>query len=460
MKAARTGNLVGPISLPRLLILLLRSLSLAVLPVVFQACEGDMGPAGPPGRTGVLSVLNFIPSGLDTEHKDCAPYVQSALDTGEDVYFPPKKYLTRSPLVLRTSGQIIFGEGRIITTAPRCFLATRALTDVTLRGLTLENLGSSNGGSDTATGVRSDSPGGGTAGFARSDFQDLTLIGFGIGFSLDGVAVDDYEEGQLLGPDGRNRILNCEIRNTLAKERIGSAGGHGIYMRGGYFQISQNRIENMQGGMLLGESYGVVSNNIVINAWDDNGIYISGGTSVSLVGNFIENTKADGIALSSCQRISAIGNTIINAGNGSIRVSDCKRITIVGNNCRGVVTNTFIRGVASASDAGGSEIVISQNIFQGPLTETTNPIVFAPATTPHRAISITNNAFYQINTLALGAISQGPYAIIFLKNSLGGEPPISCMVRDNTFSEVTHVPDEPGAFIRGADESGNIFIYK
>ena len=428
--------------------------------MLLAGCEGDVGPAGPQGETGVISVLDFIPKGLDTVTHDCTSYIQEALDSGQDIYFPPKTFLTAGPLLLRTSGQALFGEGRITTTATRCILTTVPLYEVSIRGLTLQNLGAANGGSNTATGIRSDASSEGSAGFGRSDFLDLTLIGFGIGFSLDGVRGDDFGD-PVLGPDGRNRILGCVVRNTLANVRIGSGGGHGIYMRGGYFQIAENRIENMQGGMLLGESYGVVANNMIINAFDDNGIYVSGGTSVSITSNYIENTKADGIALSSCQRVSALGNTIINAGNGCFRVSDCKRIAIVGNNCRGIVTNTFIRGTASGSDAGGNEIIIAQNVFQGPTTQTANPVVFVPATTANRAISITNNVFYDLDTLPLGSPSQGPYAIINIMDSLQGEPPIACVVRDNLFSAIQHVPGEPNAFIRGAsDVSGNAYIYK
>jgi len=240
-------------------------------------------------------------------------------------------------LQLKTNGQQIFGEGRINTIGDKVFIIKNGLSDISIRGLTLENLGEDNGGNDKANAVFSTTTQG--VGLEKSEIKDLKLIGFGIAISLSGIGDDEFEN-EFFGPSGRNKIEGCEIINTLAEERIGSGGGHAIYVRGGYFQVISNRIENMQGG-ILAPTYGIVSNNIILNAWDDNGIYCVGSVSVSVTGNYIENTKADGIALNKSQRVSVVGNTIINAGNGSIRIQASKNCTITGNNIRGTVTNHF-----------------------------------------------------------------------------------------------------------------------
>jgi parallel beta-helix repeat protein len=434
------------------------SITWIVLFLGLNGCKGETGPAGPQGQPGdedVCSILDFIPDNVTTETTDCTAYIQDAINSGKDIFFPSGTYRTTSPLSLATRGQTLWGQGKIVTSASRAFVTNVALYDVSIRGLTLTNLGESAGGNNSAIGIYSEPNG--IAGFERSAFSELKLIGFGIGFSISGIADDSL----LYGPDGRNLISQCEVRSTLARSRIGSGGGHGIYLRGGYFQVVSNRVDSMQGG-ILAPTYGVVANNLILNAWDDNGIYVAGGVSVSVSGNYIENTKADGIAVSSAQRISVVGNTIINAGSGSIRVQSSDRITITGNTCRAAgASNHFIRGYADGTHDGCHEILISDNIFQGPTSQQSNPVVFVPGTSPHRGIIIADNIFYDLDTAPLSSQSFGPYAIINIRNSLDGSIPESCIVRGNLFSNVVQVPGCPEAYIRGASEVGdNLFIYR
>ncbi|MEZ4866100.1 MAG: glycosyl hydrolase family 28-related protein [Caldilineaceae bacterium] len=431
---------------------------------------------------GVMAAINVKDFGAVGDGvADDTVAIQQATDVSREVFFPSGTYRTTQPINLSKNGQIIFGPGTIKTSAKFVFYITVPLLNVILRDLTMINQGRLEGGYDDAAAIYSEAIEG--AGVEHSHFLNLTIIGFGQGFSISGTGRPDRSDfftdlsratfsdsATMLGPHGRNVISGCRILDTLSKKPIGTGGGHGIYVRGGYFQITNNQIENMQGG-ILAPTYGVVSGNIILNAWYDSGIYLTGdpkswSAGVSIIGNYIENTKVDGIAVSGSEQVTIVGNTIANARQGSIRLQNAWLVTITGNTCLAMGNSDhFIRGYGSEAIQGSREVLISNNIFRGPTSKRSNPIVFAKAAAPHRGIVISDNIFFDLDTSSLSNEFFGPYAIINIQHSLTEEAAQGIIAQNNLFSSLARLEEDqnkPGyPYIRGATYiTGNLFLYK
>lgn len=96
-----------------------------------------------------VSVLDFIPDGVDPAVDDCRVYIQAALDASYAVYFPSGVYtIGGSGLVVNKNGQRLFGDSpanpggstlRYIGTGT-CLSATAAENSLTYGRLILDNL--------------------------------------------------------------------------------------------------------------------------------------------------------------------------------------------------------------------------------------------------------------------------------------------------------------------------------
>lgn len=339
-----------------------------------------------------------------------------------------------------------------------------SISGLEIEGLICRNAGVAGGGSDQATAIYCDT----TGSLLNSRIENNEVIGFGMGFSLYGSSASktytsaDASTYTARGPDGRNIVSGNVIRDTLAATRIGTGGGHGIFVRSGYFQVTGNRIENMQGG-ILGPQHGIVSNNVVINAWEDNGIYLPGGELVSVVGNYIEKCKTDGIALSSSSYCTVVGNTIVRAGRAGIRIQQGHDLTIAGNVVFSPASQYMIGYVDAGSPNSPYNITISGNNFSGGHLNTVSPLTFqgpAAGGTPLKNWKFTGNQISDVDTSGATAAFYGPYKIVRFTDLTGAQ---NIVVEGNSFSNVTEIAlsaDGKYRYIDATRESNNTFAHK
>jgi parallel beta-helix repeat protein len=339
----------------------------------------------------------------------------------------------------------IIGDGRttLKTTGTRCFELTGSTIDgLILDNLLLENAGTAGGGSDLAAGIF-----GTSCTITNSRITNNDLNGFGVGISLSGganpITYNDAYGGTYTtqGKDGRNIVAFNRIYDTLAPTRIGTGGGSSIFTQdSGYWEIIGNRCENMQGG-ILSPTYGVVSNNVIINIFDDNGIYSSGSVNVAITGNYIEKTFGDGVALNDTQFCTISGNVISAPGNSGIRLQEGNDIQITGNLIRGGAnTGAYMRGFIDAGSPNAPyNISIVGNTFTGGTSNVTNPFAFGsvPIGTPYKNWKFAENKVDLVNTSSLTSLFFGPYRIIQF-GSIGTASNV--IVANNLFTDVTECP--------------------
>jgi len=363
-----------------------------------------------------IDVSKFIPKNFDIANKDCSKYIQNAIDTGKDIKFDNKNYLIEKPIKLVNKGQSLYGLAKLFSKSKIVFLLEGNLTNINIKDLTLVNIGSKNGGYDNAIAFYVNKKN--FSSINNSIFLNLNIIGFGIGINLQG------------NNDSINTVQNCFIHDTLAKKRIGSGGGHGIYAKKGIFRILNNKIENMQGGILF-SAQGIVLNNIIKNAFDDNGIYLAHSKNVTVSNNHIYINKTDGIAINQSKSIIVNHNIIEKAKNGCIRIQEGNNIIINQNICLSYgYTNHFIRGYAKKGKKGSSSVIISNNIFNGPLTGKGNPIIFKSGDTPYKNITIKNNIIKNIDTTNIRSWKKRNL-IINIEKSFNGKESIDCKAINN-----------------------------
>lgn len=334
------------------------------------------------------------------------------------------------PIIPKNGMRVIGAGGTLTTSASRLFEVSGQtnLKHIILRNIKAVNAGALGGGTDYATFFYVDVDG---STITESIFEGNDIKGFAFGFSITGGTSTKEFTGanksiySTVGKDGRNIISNNYIHDTVAQTRIGSGGGQAIFCRSGYFLIKGNRIENMQGG-ILSPQFTVVANNIIINMWDDNGIYGAGSKSVSIIGNYIENTKADGIAINRGENATISGNTIVNAGNAGIRLQSSSDVTISGNNIINPKSH-FIRFYEKENPI--ENIIVEGNNFTGEVLG--NPIYVHENC---KNVSILNNHFKNIDTTNLSSLFFGPYALI--KAQQGA----TVYIQGNRFLNVKDIP--------------------
>ncbi|AUR89693.1 pectin lyase fold protein [Vibrio phage 1.131.O._10N.222.49.A8] len=305
------------------------------------------------------------------------------------------------------------------------------------------------------------------ASVTNARFDRLEMIGTAFGVNIG----SEVEASELLSPTvravqpawtmtattvGDLSITNCTFRDSLAETRVGSGGAQAIYVRGTYYMtISGNAIYNMQGG-ILGAAYGVIADNRIINAYLDNGIYAAGATQLSITGNYIENTSADGIAFNGASNCTATGNTIINAGNGCFRVQQSTSINISSNTLVTTgSTNHFLRGFSNTGNHAGKDINFSLNNCKG--ITAGNPVFIGAGELPAESIKINDNIFREVDTSSLTSATQGPYAFCMVSNpTSGAHRDIS--FTGNSISDVRYI-DATFLLVRGATNTDDNKFY-
>lgn len=363
--------------------------------------------------------------------------LQRSIDSSDVVYLEAGVYKCSSALIIRKSNFRLFGEGELVFKED--FLGGAVtiadhVSNIGLDGLSIRLLNNVHG--FAFCGVFSNPD---TSSVVASHFTNLKIIGAAFGINVGGRKPEGeahISKRTFLTHEGQNTITGNVIRNSLFYERIGSGGAHGIYVRGAAFNlISNNRIENMQGGILAASS-GIVSNNVILNCYRDNGIYCAGGSGLNIHGNYIENTKGDGIAFNHAAACSAVGNQIHRAGNAALRFQDSHDISVSGNMINSVaVSSSYVRCFIDAdSPDAPRNIVIEDNLFSGGITKG-NAFAFGtvPLGMPYMNWRIEGNQIREVDLSSLSAPFFGPYAIVNFGHHAGNK---NLWVEDNLFSEI------------------------
>jgi len=368
--------------------------------------------------------------------------IQAVIDANENmgsvVLMPTGTYRLTASLEPKSGMRIVAWGARIVhamDTHP--FECTAVVNDFHIEGLYSENEGAPGGSEPTF--FFADATAGGR--IHNCSFVGVECVGYGQGYSVDGLAtlLPKTAAGADLptdftGNEGVVKWDRCIIRNTLEETFIGSAGGHGIFTRADYSSIINCRIYSMQGGILLGANNCIIADNQILNCWFDNAVRTS-GNNLTISGNYIELTLADGIGMTNSQHVTIANNVFVNCGNGAIRPqAGCEDMTITGNVCEmGTTTAHFIRGFNDGTEPPCKRITISNNTIQGPGSGG-NPIVFLTTVVgPHEDIMIQNNTFSDMDTTGLGSASQGPFAFIVI-GSPGATRGARCFAMGNNWS--------------------------
>lgn len=358
----------------------------------------------------------------------------------------------------------IIGDGRttLKTKGARCFeLSGATINGLIIDNLILENAGAAGGGNNDAAGIY-----GASCVITNSRITNNNLDGFGVGISISGgasnILYNDSYGGSYTtqGKDGRNIVAFNRIYDTLAPTRIGTGGGSSIFTQdSGYWEIIGNRCENMQGG-ILSPTYGVVANNVLINIFDDNGIYASGSINVSITGNYIEKTLGDGIALNNTQFCAISGNVISAPSNSGIRLQQGNDMQITGNIIRGGVnTGAYMRCFIDAGSPNAPyNVNITGNTFTGGTSNLSNSFAFGslPIGTPFKNWKFAENKIDLVNTSSLSGPFFGPYRIIQFGSINTAR---NVVVSNNLFTNVTECPlsaEGTYQYITATQEYGNI----
>jgi len=420
-----------------------------------------------------VSVFDFGATGDGV--KDDTAAIQAAINQSAVVYLPAGTFRCGAPLLIKKSDLRFYGEGELLFDHDfngGAITIAAHVSNIILDGFTIRLLRNVKGlpfcGIYTIPNHAS---------VVESRFTALKIYGAAFGINIDGgilsnpsseiaanaFAATGNRQSPYMGAarDGRNLLSGNVIKNTLFEKRIGSGGAHGIFVRGsGYNIISDNRIENMQGG-ILAASNGMVSNNLILNCFEDNGIYCAGSVGLTVMGNFIENTKADGIAFNHAVNCLAIGNQVSGAGNASFRLQSSNSIVISENICTSkTVSGSFVRSFIDANSPDAPyDIQIVNNLFEG--VTRGNPFAFGapPLGTPYRNWQIRNNQLVGVDTSGLKKPFYGPYAILIFGQHSDNS---NLVVENNLFSEVARCVDANAEcrFIRNATrEVGNVIEY-
>lgn len=408
-----------------------------------------------------VPVFDFIPDQLrasvraGTNNADLTPYIQSAFASGQPLDLGAHTYRCHDRLVIDRNGVDIEGRGSIVWPGDAAIGGAieirNHVSDIRLAGFSMRLLANRNSRAFSAIYSVPQS-----ASLDRYEFDGLTCEGFAMGINIAGAPTAAVAGGA----GTRGTIRNCRIADTLYRDRIGSGGAHGIYMRGAAAcQIVGNHIENMQGGILV-EAPGLVSRNTILNAFEDNGIYAPGANRLRIVGNHIGGTRADGIAFNNSTNCEAVDNLVIDAGNACFRVQASKSIRLADNRLYSTGrTGHFVRGASSGVDAP-IDILFENNVCRGYVTA--NPIAFAEADTltPYRSIKVSRNMFDQVDTSALNGSFFGPYAVVNFAIRAGNA---DLVVEGNLLTAVRRVAGATGGasfYIRGATlERANRFSF-
>lgn len=392
------------------------------------------------------NISKYIPKGINCNFSDCSEFIQSAVDNEIDLNMGDGVYLIKTPIYLRKNNQNIYGNAEFLVKSKFALVINSKTENLSIRNLTFKNLGSKLGGYDNSVCIFSIKKK--HIGIKNSLFDNLNIEGFGIGLNLKSLNESNKTT---------NIIKNCYIHDTLSVKRIGSGGGHAIYTQGKYWKILNNKIENMQGG-ILGPKYGKIENNIILNAFEDNGLYLAKGERLVVINNYIENVKADGIALNKAKYVNVYNNIIKNAGNGCIRIQESHDINISSNTClSNYRTNHFIRGYAKKGKVASSSININSNRFIGPLTGKGNSIIFRKAKTAYSNINISDNYFRNVNTQKI-VRKQGKHALINIQNSFQSKKPFNCQVKNNFFERMNLKRKDKKSLFIGIDIEMNNFF--
>lgn len=355
-----------------------------------------------PRYTDTISILDF---NAETSAADNYAAIQAALDSGKHVYIPDGEYSVSNTLLIRHSGQKVFGSGSIVMSkgeVKNVFIA-EGVNNITFDGVTV--IAGGGIGSiyhtcciklvqcnyPTVNGCTLSGHIGGAVQLVNSHYavinnnqigaagdagqEDAFSIDIAVYFSGDGHHI---RGNRCLGQGGYGIVVQTlndspadfdRIDNTLISENmIGKHSCYGIMMYRG-----------KQRSQVVGS---VVSTNIIDGitgsrknpAKGDNsfgaGIYLQGAEGISVTANNIRNCNQQttsellapaGIGISNSKRVTVVGNIIEDCHYHGIDVNDSNHdgsviggISISGNMLRNI-QKTGVRIVTA------SNILISNN---------------------------------------------------------------------------------------------------
>lgn len=224
---------------------------------------------------------------------------------------------------------------------------------------------------------------------------------------ISNVRIENFSYGVNVGE--RNLVNGNRIRihNIPSQSPASNVKTYGIHTRARSI-VSENIIENLSGGVFAG-SFSTISNNTILNAWGENGIYAPGGKELIILGNTINRSFADGIALNSSADSIISDNNIISPGNAGIRLQNSRDTIVKGNRVDiSQCGSHFVRqGVNSSVAEITKNIAIENNLFKGRSSQDNLSCIWGAQSLPgtpiyfedglHQAIRIENNQVSQVN---------------------------------------------------------------
>jgi parallel beta-helix repeat protein len=221
--------------------------------------------------------------------------------------------------------------------------------------------------------------------------QVKNIYGYGIGFtsSADSKMQNNEVSGCKytgIGVDNCNRMTisgNRCIGNSCSSGVHGS-GGIGVY-DSNYCVVSNNICDGNLTGIFVGGSHNcTINNNVCINATDEHGFYLAGGSHNTCVGNVTYNNHWCGIHIGPGLTDSVVsGNSIYNEGSYGVLIDTGADKNIVSNNlihttngnAEGIKlcgdNHQIVNNIVYGADAdgilvdGGNPDIITGNVISG-----------------------------------------------------------------------------------------------
>lgn len=314
--------------------------------------------------------LNVLAHGVtgDGSTNDRAA-IQTLLDTGEHLFFPPGTYNIGSTLNLTTSGQQIFGMGQnstIKATAASFNVFTvnsASISDVHLRNLRIQGAATSDATTQFAlftdathvlTHLRVENVlFSGPA--SNTGLNNAIKLDSGSNYAVITGCVFDRLQGTISGT-GYGVLMGGSSYNTIAENVFIaslSTSRHAVYLSAGstYNRVVGNYIEGFSGGAITADAsnaqptnaYNLIGWNTLKgcnnNSSDGAISTFRNDVGTKIIGNVINSAGQAGVMLdsqgSTLTDIQVCGNTINNSGTWGIIVRGVARPSVIGNHVYG-----------------------------------------------------------------------------------------------------------------------------
>lgn len=319
----------------------------------------------------VVNVLDYGAIGNGIANDTTA--IQTAINTGKNVFLPEGTYLINAALEVHSAGQIIFGQSFGNTVIQQTTVGENGIEVNNKQRVQVKNLKLTAIGSNTKAGLY-------VKGSAYSTFSFLEITGFNYGVHVDEGSLTYYSELFIINTRSHGMYISgptaaC-VDTTVMRSYIGGSGAagtaHGVYIEGQTSGIYFTKVD-----IYLSSGYGIFMEQgggsqppnagfftqCVIDQNTAGGVRIDDGllfefnncwTSGLSDGYWFDTAMADA-------RI--IGGQIFNMGSHGVKIKGT-RCSVVGTNIRGSgrsVANTF-DGVRIE---GGNSALVSGVSFDG-----------------------------------------------------------------------------------------------